>query len=42
MFLYYFRVCHADPVLREKHLALLFGGEKVQSEILRFAPLRSE
>ena len=28
--------------LREKHLALLFVGGKVQSEILRSAPLRSE
>ena len=34
--------CHPDPTLREKDLALLFVGGKVQSEILRFAPLRSE
>jgi hypothetical protein len=38
----YFRVCHADPALREKHLALPFLGGKAQSEILRSAPLRSE
>ncbi len=25
-----------------KHLAVLFDGGKVQSKILRFAPLRSE
>jgi hypothetical protein len=34
--------CHPDPALREKDLALLFVGGKVQSEILRSAPLRSE
>jgi hypothetical protein len=28
---------HADPALREKHLALSFLGRKAQSEILRSA-----
>jgi hypothetical protein len=31
-----------SPPRRTKHLALLFLGGKVQSEILRSAPLRSE
>jgi hypothetical protein len=34
--------CDADPAVRDKHLALLFLGRQVQSEILRSAPLRSE
>jgi hypothetical protein len=39
IFLHCFRVCHPDPALWEKHLALLFVGGKVQSEILRSAAL---
>ncbi|MGA2609005.1 MAG: type II toxin-antitoxin system HicB family antitoxin [Terriglobia bacterium] len=35
--------CHADPSLREKHLALLFVDGKVQSAMLRGVyPERSE
>jgi hypothetical protein len=37
------RVGHQTVMLSAaKHLALLFLGRKVQSEILRSAPLRSE